>query len=237
MDKHEHQAAEPSATPARRGVSERTEGSRAAKAKRPYPRTQRRREEIVKAASQIFAARGYRGSSLVEIADAVGMTHAGVLHHFGSKDQLLIEVLADRDQSDVDQLEKRRAPAGKAFLRHLLKTAQLNATRPGIVQAYTALSGECVTEDHPARPWFESRYDGLRAMLHSALLESLGDAEMPPASEVDAAAAAIIAAMDGLQLQWLLNPEAIDMPAALRLVIESVLGRWGVSLLQDDEAE
>jgi len=236
MEKHERQAADPSAAPARRGVSERTEGTRAAKAKRPYARTQRRREEIVKAASQIFATRGYRGSSLVEIADAVGMTHAGVLHHFGSKDQLLIEVLADRDQSDVDQLEGRRAPAGKAFLRHLIKTAQLNATRPGIVQAYTALSGECVTEDHPARSWFEARYDGLRTMLHAALVESLGEAAMPPAAEVDAAAAAIIAAMDGLQLQWLLNPDAIDMPAAVKLVIDSVLGRWGISLAEDDEA-
>ena len=235
MDTHDPEAVTPETQASvRRGVSERTEGTRAAKAKRPYARTQRRREEIVKAASQIFATRGYRGSSVVEIADAVGMTHAGVLHHFGSKDQLLIEVLADRDQSDVDQLEGHHAPAGKAFLRHLIKTAQLNSTRPGIVQAYAALSGESITDDHPARPWFESRYEGLRAMLRAALVESLGESEAPTDNEVDAATAAIIAAMDGLQLQWLLSPDAIDMPAAVRLVIESILGRWGIDL--DDPA-
>lgn len=227
MDEGEPQVTEPRVS-ARRGVSERTEGTRAAKAKRPYARTRRRREEIVKAASQIFATRGYRGSSLVEIADAVGMTHAGVLHHFGSKDQLLIEVLADRDQSDVDQFEGHHAPAGREFLRHLVQTARRNTTRPGIVQAYTALSGESVTEDHPARPWFEARYDGLRDMVREALVETLHDRELPPAAELDAATVAIIGAMDGLQLQWLLNPDVIDMPLAVSLVIESILGRWGV---------
>ena len=229
MDEGKPQVTPPQPS-ARRGVSKRTEGTRAAKAKRPYARTQRRREEIVKAASRIFATRGYRGSSLVEIADAVGMTHAGVLHHFGSKNQLLIEVLADRDQSDVDQLEGHHAPAGREFLLHLVETVRRNTTRVGIVQAYTALSGESVTDDHPARPWFESRYEGLRRMVRDALVETLRDRELPPAAELDAATVAIIGAMDGLQLQWLLEPDAVDMPSAVHLVIESILQRWGVEL-------
>jgi hypothetical protein len=67
-------------------------------------------------------------------------------------------------------------------------------------------------------------------MVRDALVETLRDRELPPAAELDAATVAIIGAMDGLQLQWLLEPDAVDMPSAVHLVIESILQRWGVDL-------
>lgn len=118
----------------------------------------------------------------------------------------------------------------------MLETARLYTTRLGIAQAYTALSGESITEHHPARPWFESRYEGLREMVRDALVETLHGRESPPEAELDAATAAIIATMDGLQLQWLLDFDAIDMPPAVSLVVESILGRWGVALNGEEPA-
>ena len=119
------------------------------------PETLVRRVEILDAAIEIFGNRGFAGGSLQEIADRVGMTHAGVLHHFGSKEQLLIEVLAHRDRTDVAHLEGRHIPGEMALFRHLVKTAFLNAEREGIVQAYTVLSAESVTASQPGRPYFE----------------------------------------------------------------------------------
>ena len=58
------------------------------------PETERKRTEILKAAIEIFGAKGSANGTLADIAEQVGMTHAGVLHHFGSKQKLLLEVLA-----------------------------------------------------------------------------------------------------------------------------------------------
>lgn len=193
----------------------------------PHPRTAVRRLEIVLAATEVFATRGFRYASLEEIAERVGMTRAGVLHHFGSKDQLLTEVLAHRDQSDVAELDDHRAPTGMDFLGHLVRTAEANQRRPGIVQSYAVLSAEAVTDDHPAQEWFRRRYEGLRRMVRDALAEA---APTAPESEVAAATAAIIAMMDGLQVQWLLDKRAVDMPATVQLVIAAILESWGARL-------
>lgn len=203
-----------------------TPGTRAARARRPQARTAARRQQILEAATAVFAARGFQNASLVEIADRAGMTHAGVLHHFGSKEQLLVEVLAYRDQSDVEDLEGHHAPTGLELLRHLVRTAATNEQRPGIVQSYSLLSAEAVVADHPAHEWFRSRYAGLREMVEEAITEGLGPEAAPSEPELAAATAAIIAMMDGLQIQWLLEPAAIDMPRSIQVVIDALLDRW-----------
>lgn len=184
----------------------------------------------------IFAAHGYRNGSLAEIADDVGMTRAGVLHHFGSKEQLLVEVLEYRDQADVEDLEGHHVPAGKEMLKHLIRTAAQNQERPGIVQTYAVLSAEAVTTDHPAREWFRSRYAGLRSMIYNALKDTLPPDTAVPDTEIDAVTTAIIGMMDGLQVQWLLDPTEVDMPTAVELIIESVLARWGVQFQDQADA-
>jgi AcrR family transcriptional regulator len=176
----------------------------------------------------VFAARGYRNASLIEIADRVGITHAGVLHHFGSKEQLLVEVLEYRDRSDVRDLEGHQAPTGLDLLRHLVRTAAANEQRSGIVQSYSVMSAEAVTEGHPAQEWFRSRYAGLRQMISDAIREAVGPHSQPPEAEIAAATAAVIGMMDGLQVQWLLDPETIDMPSSVQLVIDALLARWCV---------
>jgi hypothetical protein len=40
-------------------------------------------------------------------------------------------------------------------------------------------------------------------------------------------ASALIAVMDGLQVQWLLQPAAIDMPTVVRMTLNALLSSWG----------
>jgi len=172
---------------------------------------------------ETFGARGYYNGSLVEIADKVGITHAGVLHHFGSKDQLLIEVLEYRDRADVEHLKGHQAPTGLDLFRHLVATARANMDRPGIVQTYTVLSAESVTDAHPGRAWFQARFRGLRALLAQSLKQVCGPENLRPDAEIEAAAEAIIAVMDGLQIQWLLDPGEIDLAGSTAFAIEAIL--------------
>ncbi|MEV1047506.1 TetR/AcrR family transcriptional regulator [Streptomyces sp. NPDC049916] len=198
--------------PARRPAGPRTPRS---------PEARQRQQDILAIAMDTFAARGYNNASLAEIADRVGLTQAGVLHYFRSKAQLLTSVLELRDRADIEQLGTDR-PQGLDFLHHLVDTALRNAEREGIVRLYTVLSAESVTDDHPAQDYFRDRYDGLRAFVVDALRETCEPAA-ERAEMTENAANAIIAVMDGLQVQWLLSPGSVDMAASTELVVSSLL--------------
>jgi AcrR family transcriptional regulator len=185
-------------------------------------KAQQRRQEILGIAMDTFAARGYNNASLQEIADRAGVTQAGVLHYFRSKAQLLTSVLALRDETDIEQLGTDR-PRGLAFLRHLVDTVRHNTEREGIVRLYAVLSAESVTEGHPAQEYFRDRYEGLRALVTEALAEACELGETRPDLNLEEAASAIIAVMDGLQVQWLLTPESVDMAATTDRVISALL--------------
>lgn len=190
---------------------------------RARPETVAKRAEILRAATATFGSRGYNKGPLTEIADQVGMTHAGILHHFGSKDQLLLEVLRYRDASDVEDLENQRIPDGIELFRHLVRTAFANERRPGIVQAYAVLSAESVTDDHPGRGYFEDRYRTLRGEIRAAFEVVCAERGVAVPATVDRAAAAILAVMDGLQVQWLLAPDDVELAESSAFAIETLV--------------
>ncbi len=182
-----------------------------------------RREEILKAAMQTFGSKGYNKAPLTEIAEQVDMTHAGILHHFGTKDRLLLEVLSYRDQTDVAHLEGKHIPDGIDLFRHLIHTALLNSRRAGIVQAYAVLSAESVTDDHPAKEFFQQRYETLRREVRHAFEVVCEEHGVTDRATIDDASASILAVMDGLQVQWLLAPDAVDLARATEFAIRSIV--------------
>ncbi|TQL01770.1 TetR/AcrR family transcriptional regulator [Cellulomonas sp. SLBN-39] len=179
-----------------------------------------RHEEVVRAAAAVFAERGYTNGSLAEVAERVGITRAGVLHHVGSKEQLLVEVLEHRDREAVRDLEGGRLPSGVALFRYLMGTAETTAADPGLAQGYTVVMGEAVTAGHPAHAWAVERQRFWRAHVADAV-QRLG--EGVPRATAERAASAILGVMDGLQAQWLLDPGAVDLPEATRFGIEVIL--------------
>lgn len=190
---------------------------------RVRPATREKREQILKAAIEIFGNKGSTNGTLADVAEQVGITHAGVLHHFGSKQKLLLEVLAYRDQDDVAGLAQKHIPDGPELFLHLVRTAFTNEKRPGIVQAYTVLSAESVTDDHPSRPYFEDRYTTLRREVAAAFGELCAQEGVTEPDTVAAASAAILAVMDGLQLQWLLHPGAVELGDASAFAIRAIV--------------
>lgn len=194
---------------------------------RVRPATLEKREQILKAAIEIFGNKGSTNGTLADVAEQVGITHAGVLHHFGSKQKLLLEVLAYRDRDDVAGLAQKHIPGGPELFLHLVRTAFTNEKRPGIVQAYTVLSAESVTDEHPSRPFFEERYTTLRREVTAAFHELCAQEGVRDPDSIAAASAAILAVMDGLQLQWLLHPGTIELGAtsefAIRAIVNAVL--------------
>ncbi|WP_211246521.1 TetR/AcrR family transcriptional regulator [Amycolatopsis taiwanensis] len=59
-----------------------------------------RREQIMDTAEEVFAAEGFNATSLRTLAKKVGVTHAGILRHYSSKDDLLLALL-EREESSL----------------------------------------------------------------------------------------------------------------------------------------
>lgn len=171
-------------------------------------RSEERRAEIVRAALEVIAERGYRGASLAAVAERVGLTQQGLLHYFPTKDALLVAVLQERDQWDA-------VPDTRWRVDLLASLVEYNAMRPGIIQTFSALLGESVTEGHPAREYFTERYTRVRASMAEVLRVAYGD-RLPNGLTPERTAPLLVAVMDGLQYQWLLDPESVDMPGAFR---------------------
>jgi AcrR family transcriptional regulator len=171
-------------------------------------RSQERRAEILRAALEVIAERGYRGASLAAVAERVGLTQQGLLHYFPTKETLLVAVLEERDQWDS-------VPDSQWRLDLLGSLVEYNAMRPGIVQTFSALLGESVTEGHPAREFFTRRYAAVRGNMAQVLRAEYGD-RLPGGLTPEQAAPLMVAVMDGLQFQWLLAPDEVDMPEVFR---------------------
>ncbi|MFD7693344.1 TetR/AcrR family transcriptional regulator [Streptomyces sp. NPDC059805] len=171
-------------------------------------RGEERRAEIVRAALEVIAERGYRGASLAAVAERVGLTQQGLMHHFPTKDALLVAVLQERDRWDA-------VPDSRWRVDLLAALVEYNAMRPGIVQTFSALLGESVTDGHPARAFFSERYTRVRASMAEMLRSEYGD-RLPNGLTPERTAPLLVAVMDGLQYQWLLDPASVDMPGAFR---------------------
>ncbi|MFD9281175.1 TetR/AcrR family transcriptional regulator [Streptomyces mirabilis] len=171
-------------------------------------RSEERRAEIVRAALEVIAERGYRRASMASVAERVGLTQQGLLHYFPTKDALLVAVLKERDQWDA-------VPDTQWRVDLLASLVEYNAMRPGIIQTFSALLGESVTEGHPAREYFTERYARVRASMAAVLRAEYGE-RLPNGLTPERTAPLLVAVMDGLQFQWLLDPESVDMPGAFR---------------------
>lgn len=184
----------------------------------PAPRTRRapkgekRREELLDAALGLYSLEGYAGASIARIADLVGISVAGVLHHFPNKVALLMAVLTRRDEVNqklADELQSE--PTLEGFIEGLQQINRSNATAPGVIRAFSILNAESLVESHPAWEWFQSRYQMIHKRMRARLDHLVSTGEVRKEVDLDAIVHQILAMMDGLQLQWLRFPEQVDL--------------------------
>ncbi|GAA2025896.1 hypothetical protein GCM10009839_25250 [Catenulispora yoronensis] len=185
-----------------------------------YAKSADRRTEILDAALEVFGRTGYRSGSINEVAEKVGMSEPGLLHHFTSKRALLTAVLERRDTLGA---ERAQALHGADLLLGLVVQAADNARHRGIVQLYTVVAGEATSAEHPAHEYFTGRYHSFAAIVRRALEEVEAVGGLAADASVTDETATIIAIMDGLQVQWLLDPEAVDMPEVLEAQIATIV--------------
>jgi AcrR family transcriptional regulator len=174
-------------------------------------RTQQRKEQVIHEAMRFFAQYGYRGARLADIAKAAGVTEPGLLHHFHSKEQLLMEVLAERDRLDHERFDPALHREEPKPFSSLHKLVQHNETVPGLVQLFTVLVAESIDEQHPGHEFFRGRYQHLRDQTMEVLKKAQASGEIRSDISAGNLVTMLFAMMDGLQIQWLYEPEKIKM--------------------------
>lgn len=186
------------------------------KSRGSYAKTAGRRREILEAGIEVFANHGFRNGSLREIAERVGMSQAGLLHHFSNKNELLAGVLELRDERSSALVSPDDTP-GIDTIRGVVRVAEYNATyAPGLVELHCVLSAEATAPEHPAHQYFLDRYARAVSLLAEAFTAARAAGQLADGVEPRSAARALIALSDGLQVQWLLAPDSLDMADELR---------------------
>lgn len=181
-----------------------------------------RREDIITAAAAAYGELGYQGSSLREIAKRVGISHAGLLYYFPTKEALLAAVLERRDAEDSER-EQLTVPPGLEVLRHFVALAEHNVRHPGIVDLYSRLAAEAIAPEHPAHEYFVRHYRAARRGVHESFAVLAARGELRDGVDPGLATLTFIALMDGLQVQWLTVPGDVDLVGSLRFYLQNLL--------------
>ena len=176
-----------------------------------------RKEEILQTAAEQFALHGYHGATLSKIAEAVDLTEPGLLHYFPNKEQLLQEVLDYRDQQDLAKYQVLLEDKHALLFEVLQDLVEANQRKPGLVQLFTVMVGESINPTHPSHDFFVNRYQIVKDMMIKYLQAYCKQEGLRENVDLTQLTVLIIAIMDGLQIQWLLDQENFEMTAAFRL--------------------
>ena len=202
-----------------------TSASTTVRSRGPYRTGLRRREQIIDAATAVFAEYGYAGGSVRTIADRVGVSPASLLQHFGSKEGLLMAVLEDWDRHTVEA--RLTDVTGLDYFRRLPEVMGAHLSNRGLLELFSTIAAEASSPSHPAREFIQQRYTANIATLARQLQQAVDAGDVAPLSpgEIDIEVRLVTAVLDGIGLQWLLDPST-DVVASTSTYVTRTITSW-----------
>lgn len=170
-------------------------------------RGQRTKRAIREAAVEVALRVGPARTTLAKVAREAGVSNGAVHYHFGSIGDLFIDVLRARDVELTPPLRTLIDVGGLEGLGTLPVVGAYNAQHPKTARLHSLLMADAIDPDHFAHRWFRHRQPVMRTMLERAV--TLGQERGEIREEVDAerVGATILAFMDGITLEFALDPE------------------------------
>lgn len=191
----------------------RASNTRPEKPRKPQARGLARRKAILDAAVRLFAERGFRGTGITGLAKEVGISHVGLLHHFGTKEKLLHAVVARREAEQVALIDRLAGLRGLEALRAIAFVGEDTVADPVHTRLFVVLVGESLQPDDPLNGYFRDRYGLVRAYVAGAVRSGQEEGEIRADADPEAVAAEVTSFIAGAALAWLLDPDAIDVAA------------------------
>jgi AcrR family transcriptional regulator len=177
-----------------------------------------RRRKIVEAAAERFAQEGYHRTALTRVAEDVGITEGGLLHHFRSKKHLLLAVMEHRFTTEAEWWA--RLPddvTGPGVLRAMVAATERHLAEPGLIELFVLTSAEAADPTSAAHALFAERYERAVEELARHLRLGVDQGTLRADTDCTAVARECIAVSDGLQLQWVISGGRLDLARAVHL--------------------
>lgn len=177
------------------------------------------------AAVDVFGRYGYKGGTLQQVADAVGMTPGAIAKLFGSKEQLLIAVLEHWAVLAEEVIGGNSH--GSARLEGFGRLMEFHMNHRGFLELYTTMAAEAAAHTgHPAHSFMTQRYANTLSGMREIFVDGVDEGSFRPMldEEIENEAECLLAAMDGLEIQFLLNP-AFDLERSFRRYLRNLEAR------------
>ena len=160
-----------------------------------------RRQRILAVAQRLVTRNGGRGTTLSQIAQEAGVTTAGLLHHFESKEQLLHAVLDARDADDMAHVDM-----SGDVVEQLERVIDRFARAPDLIGLFTVLLTENLNPDAPLHDRFLSRYQDALTIVAEGIRRGQRAGRYRTDLDPAVKAVEIIAFLYGMETSWLLDP-------------------------------
>lgn len=172
------------------------------------------RERILDATMNVLAESGFRGMRVAEVAKRVGITEAGVLHHYPSKQALLDAVLEYRERPSRLFSPEAHDLHGLAAIMALADVAKLIESNPVRAQLLIVLKAEGFGPEKIAVEYLAKRERNLHKSITRYLREGQRDGDIRDDIDVRKVSMEITAMMSGLNLQWFTLGKSFSLTAA-----------------------
>ena len=181
-----------------------------------------RRRLIIEAATEVFSRRGFRSSSLTEVAEHAGVTAAGILYHFSSKEELLLAVIRERDRRQAPILTELSRKEGLASITGAVRFAEIAEEEPQLMALHTVLEIESLDPASPAHEYFAARNRFLLEGIEVTLRALQRGGEIRDDVDCGRIARQILAFEHGAAVFWLKNP-SVSIAELYRDYFESLV--------------
>lgn len=161
-------------------------------------------DQALDCALRQFWEKGYEGTSLSDLTDAMGITRPSLYATFGNKEQLFLKVI-ERYGHDhaVYARDAVAQPNAAAVARYLLRSAADAQTNPdyphGCLEMHAALV--CSDDSQPIRQILIQRRAAARTLLQERLERAIAEGDLPPDTNAADLARLLFAISQGMAVQ------------------------------------
>lgn len=184
-------------------------------------------ERLLTAAAELIGESGVAGVTLAAVGERAGYSRGLASHHFGSKGALLRRVAQLVDDRFRAALAGGPAPASAVdeVLRLVATYLDVITDLPPLHRARLVLVADAVGNDSPdIRPAVVTADRAFRGSVAAGLRRGVEAGELPPDTDPEGLAVALVGLLRGITFQWLVDPD-VDLAASRSEVERLVVAR------------